>query len=133
MKSGFSLIEVMFVVLLMAVLTSVAIPMYADYSKKSRTSEIPALLKSIVQLQVGYKENPDSGGNYATGLETLMWLSTTSGDAGNYYNFGTQGVEYCDPAVPIGLAEAWAINPASVPDDWVNACMDIELDIKNSP
>ncbi len=54
MKKGFTLIELMVVVLIIGVLASVALPQYERSVKKSRTAEVLMLLKSISDSQQVY-------------------------------------------------------------------------------
>lgn len=134
MRKGFTLIELMVTIVVIGILISVAIPMYSDYTKKARISEVPMTIKGIAQLQIAWKEDPVSGGNYASELITLGWTTSNGSNLGNFYEFGTNGVEDCDPGTavalaPIGLAEAWALIPETVPDDWVTICMDEELNM----
>ncbi len=134
MKKGFTMIELMIVISIIGIMSAIAIPMYADYTKRSKVAEVPLTLKTIAQQQIARKEDPISGGSYATDLATIAWTTSGGSTAGNYYQFGTNGVPDCDPGtaaelLPIGLAEAWAIIPEMVPDDWVTICMDEDLNM----
>ncbi|MBO4699122.1 pilin [bacterium] len=62
MKKGFTLIELMIVIAIIGILAAVAIPMYSDYTKKSRTSEVATNLKEIVKMQILFSEDPNGGG-----------------------------------------------------------------------
>jgi prepilin-type N-terminal cleavage/methylation domain-containing protein len=131
MKKGFTMIELMVVLAVLGVLSAISITMYDDYTKKSKVSEVPLAIKGIVQLQIARKEDPATG-NYASDLATIQWLTSKGTATGKFYQFGTSGVEDCDPGdasslMPIGLAEAWALQPDSVPFDWVTICMDLDF------
>ncbi len=138
MKKGFTLLEVMIVVAVMGIIAAVAIPMYADYTKRARTTEIPFLLRSIVQYQIAYKASPQNA-NYASEIVSLEWTTSSGEDPsgeimGRYYFFGATDDEGCDPGsgsdlLPIGLAEAWAKEPEELPPNWVVACMDVTLEL----
>ena len=47
---GYSLIEIMIVISIINILASVAISLYADYSKRARTAEVPLMLKYVVMM-----------------------------------------------------------------------------------
>ena len=75
MKKGFTLIELMIVIAIIGILAAVAIPMYSDYTKKSRTSEVAPNLKEVVKMQFLWKEDPNLGGKssekWANGLSSI--------------------------------------------------------------
>lgn len=138
---GMTLIEVMMVMLIMSLLASIAMPMYGDYTKRSRTAEVPMVLKSLAQTQIGFYE---SEGHYATELLTLGWktnngLAEANRANGAFYFFSTAGIPGCDPGagwapVPDGLALATALFPQTVPDDQQAACMGADLQyLTNEP
>lgn len=136
MQKGFTLIEIIIVVVVLGILATLAIPMYADYSKRTKTSEIPFILKSIIQEQTARMSNPATA-SYATEIESLDWRTSSGGSSGKYYNYGTSGVTDCDPGtidapLPVGLAEAWAIDIDEVPINWRSACMDFEHNLLTS-
>lgn len=143
-SKGMTLIEVMIVVLIMSILSSIAMPMYSDYTAKSRTSEVPMSLKSMAQTQIGFFE---AEGHYASDLQTLEW-KTSKGlifedgiwvSEGSYYVFSTSEEKTCNPGSgwnpsPDGLVMAEAMRPESVPPEYQAACMDALLTFKtNTP
>lgn len=74
MKKGFTLIELMIVIAIIGILAAVAIPMYSDYTKKSRTAEVQQNLNEIVKMQLIWREDPNGGGKtnkYTAGFATL--------------------------------------------------------------
>lgn len=75
MKKGFTLIELMIVIAIIGILAAVAIPMYADYTKKARTSEVAGTMKEIAKNQIAYREDPANGGVYATAIGSLRWVT----------------------------------------------------------
>ena len=67
-KQGFTLIEVLVVVLIVGILAAVAVPQYQKAVYKSRYATLPPLVHTIVSAQeVYYLAN----GKYATNLQTL--------------------------------------------------------------
>ena len=75
MRKGFTLIELMIVIAIIGILAAVAIPMYADYTKKARTSEVAGNLKEIAKNQIAFKEDPQTGTNYASIIGSLKWVT----------------------------------------------------------
>ena len=82
MKKGFTLIELMIVIAIIGILAAVAIPMYSDYTKKSRTSEVATNLKEVVKMQLLWKEDPNLGGKstakYATKIASIGFKTSKS-------------------------------------------------------
>ena len=82
MKKGFTLIELMIVIAIIGILAAVAIPMYSDYTKKSRTSEVPGNLKDLAQMQLIYNQDPNGGATagkpYAKALATLGFKTSST-------------------------------------------------------
>ena len=133
MKKGFTMIELVVVVVIIGILAAISVPMYTEYVKRSKAAEVPFNLKVIAQAQLALKEDPALG-RFATEIETLKWTTQNATTAGRFYQFGTSGVEDCDPGtfddpLPIGLAEAWAIQPDEVLAEWRSICMDINLNL----
>ena len=114
MKKGFTLIELMIVIAIIGILAAVAIPMYSDYTKKSRTSEVATNLKEVVKGQLLWREDANNHSeNYwalsikSTGYKTSSgkYADTAAGckaptetaptdtnfACGTYYGFKTTG------------------------------------------
>jgi prepilin-type N-terminal cleavage/methylation domain-containing protein len=61
---GFTMIEMMFVVVIVAVLASIAIPLYGRYIRHGRTTEATAKIGEIITAAKSYAiGNPDTSGN----------------------------------------------------------------------
>ena len=102
MKKGFTLIELMIVIAIIGILAAVAIPMYSDYTKKSRTAEVQSNLNEIVKMQLVFKEDPNGGATtlmYAQGFKTLGF-STNVGRFinGSAASVGTSATNACNAA-----------------------------------
>lgn len=153
MKKGFTLIELMIVIAIIGILAAVAIPMYADYTKKARTSEVAGSLKEIAKVQIAFREDPAGGnGNYADEMFTLNWKTNlgkfaaaaigctgtgtvttaetgTDYSCGKFYaykanNNGTTCASAATDAMGVSAA-APVLAATEYPDDWNGAaCMD---------
>lgn len=149
MKKGFTLIELMIVIAIIGILAAVAIPMYADYTKKSRTSEVPIAVKELVTAQIIFKEDslkhPTDGvtaNGFADTVLVLKWKTsagTYNGTValGKFYEYSTNGVftvGACNamgqtPSVASCLAFAEPILEEQVPTDWYLVGMDTTMTI----
>ena len=138
MEKGFTLLEIVIVLTVLGIMTTIALPLYQDYTKKSRTAEVPFMIKNIVELQVARKADPSSGGEYAKALLTLDWTTSMDTTEGKFFEFGTSGVDGCDPGtltdpLPIGLGEFWVLDNSTVTNDWRSGCMTSSYDmLRNS-
>ena len=145
MKKGFTLIELMIVIAIIGILAAVAIPMYSDYTKKSRTSEVAPNLKEVVKMQILWKEDPNLGGKttakWAAGLNSIGFKTSkgtfgtldackggtatatataTAFACGTFYGYMTADAETEEcSATPANthLAYAEAFDAAQIPND----------------
>jgi len=157
MKKGFTLIELMIVIAIIGILAAVAIPMYNDYTKKARTSEVPGSLKEIVKQQIAFREDPQGGnGAYADNIGSIGWKTnlntestTASGCAsgtpinpdgsydfacGKYFAYYAGNNDTCATGtittITASISGAIPINTQQVPLDWdVGACMGNNLSL----
>ncbi len=116
MKKGFTLIELMIVIAIIGILAAVAIPMYSDYTKKSRTAEVQSNLNEIVKMQLIFKEDPNGGSvtnMYAQGFKTLGF-STNVGRFinGSAVSTGTNATNACNAATGTLAASTTPANTA---------------------
>ena len=81
-KIGFSLIELMIVVLVIGILASISIPVYSDYMTRSRVSEGLVVLDKLKQMSAEYYSSNGS-------FPTLDKLGVTSD---NYITTNIAGV-----------------------------------------
>jgi prepilin-type N-terminal cleavage/methylation domain-containing protein len=100
-NSGFSLVELMIVIVIIGVLAAVAVPIYNNNVRKAKMSEADAALGSIrTQLRVYYGEN----GSYPVATDqyviTADWADVRSGElTGTYftdssYQYTGDGTDY---------------------------------------
>lgn len=84
---GFTLIELMIVVVIVGILSAIALPAYQDYVRKSRRAEAISLLLDLQLTEEKYRANNP---NYASTLSSMGVTSTyVSGQVDPaYYTFG---------------------------------------------
>ncbi len=90
-NSGFSLVELMIVIVIIGVLAAVAVPIYSNNVMKAKMSEADAALGSIrTQLRVYYGENGDypvAGSGSAVVAVATTWNDINEGElTGKYFN-----------------------------------------------
>ena len=84
--SGFTLVELMIAVVIVALLASIALPSFMDSIRKSRRSEAFAALSAVQQAQERWRGNQ---GSYASALSDLGQTSPTK--PGAYYDVAFEG------------------------------------------
>ena len=83
--SGFTLIELMIVVAIVAILASIAIPSYGDYTTRSKFSEATATLSELrVKMEQYYQDNRNYGTTAAAcpggvAMPTVKYFTYTCG------------------------------------------------------
>jgi type IV pilus assembly protein PilE len=73
--AGFSLLEVVVVMVIIGILATIAYPMYQNHVRQTRRADAKSALVELAQLQEKYYfRNPSNGGNhtYATDFKTLL-------------------------------------------------------------
>lgn len=84
-QRGFTLIEIMIVVVVAAILASIAYPNYVSSVRKARRTEAKA---DIARLQILQEKFRSNNAAYASDVPTLI----ASGISSNYYTFTTTAV-----------------------------------------
>lgn len=140
-SSGFTLVELMIVVVIIGILAALAIPRFMRATTKAKQSEAKGILKQIYTMQVGYRVdhdayfstaiaanadvNPTAFADLGLGVEIMLTAkytyTITSTDAGatNFTATATSGILDDD-----ATADTWTINQAGVlsvvTDDAIN-------------
>lgn len=93
--SGFTLIELMIVVVVIGILAAIAIPNYQDYLKKSRRADATGTLTSLSAAMERYYTQHNSYLGTAQGTlpsAPLAPLSAQVGNSNKYYNLTIQNL-----------------------------------------
>ncbi|MFH0132705.1 type IV pilin protein [Variovorax sp. VaC1] len=96
-SAGFTLIELMVTVVVVAILASIAYPSYTDYLRRGQAQEAPRALSDFrTQMEQYYQDNRNYGSGTGCGvpaptLNKFTWLCTNSGQGYSATATGTTG------------------------------------------
>lgn len=84
-KSGFTLIELMITVAILAILSAIAIVSFRKYTRRARTTEAYNMLGMIRMRQEAYRSEFSQYANVSGSLAT-MWPSTVTATSQDWYS-----------------------------------------------
>jgi type IV pilus assembly protein PilE len=116
-QSGFSLIELMITLVILAIVVSIAIPSYQSHLEKSRRSEGKALLSEIASLQESFRteQNRYTADLTELGYPAAGWNQSTNG----YYRVSVLAPTAACPIATCFQLEAQTVaGSAQDGDEW---------------
>lgn len=107
-EAGFTLIELMIVVLVVAILAAIAVPMYSQHIRRAHRADALQRMQQIALRQEGFRaENPGYTADW-TKLNGDPDTTTPSGIGGWY--------DWADPVIAAGPPATWSITVTAVGD-----------------
>ncbi len=120
--AGFTLIEMMITVGIVAILAAIAYPMYTDQMRKGRRAEARAALMNLLQQQERYHTQNNTYAAFAIGTPSSLPFVAHSNQSGDATRAGHQlGARLCQPvaaSTPViqDCVEVFAEPTARYPD-----------------
>lgn len=110
MRKGFTLLELLIVVIIVGILAAIAVPQFFKVAERARATELVNILGAVRSAQMRYYSLHTS---FAT---TIADLDLDVPTYGKYYDlFTAQGPAYADAAVISGIQRSMTQYPGSDP------------------
>ena len=107
-RKGFTLIELMIVVVIIGILAAMAIPRFMQTSGKSKKSEAKTILKQLYQLERAYFQEHDAyvaGANTAALVASALGFDDPGADARYDYSVVVAGATFTATATELADAD----------------------------
>jgi prepilin-type N-terminal cleavage/methylation domain-containing protein len=107
-RKGFTLIELMIVVVIIGILAALAIPRFMQTSGKAKKSEAKTVLKQLYQLERAYFQEHDlyvAGANTAALVATSLSFDDPGADARYDYSVTVLGATFTATATELADAD----------------------------
>jgi len=109
-RKGFTLVELMVVVIIVLVLAGIAVPVYIHYIQEGKKSEAYAVIDSVVSGALVYFQKNDS----YTGGDFDVWLADDDVDNAVYFTYAISDADDAGFVVTASVAGGWAPDDAEI-------------------
>jgi prepilin-type N-terminal cleavage/methylation domain-containing protein len=111
-RDGFTLIELMIVVVIVGILAAIAVPRFSAMSRRAKEAEAKPMLREIVTLQERYRARD---GTYTTDILELEGGAALAAGGKFYgYSIAAHASGYCVVATPSAVGTAAGLTPVSL-------------------
>ncbi len=121
-NKGFTLVELMITVAILAVLAAVAIPAYSNYINRAKQSDAIIGLKAAQMAQEHYYSENNA---YSSTIDILPGFNDT-GAADNSYAKGEYTLTVVSAGTNFVIDASWVDNGKGINDRWVISNTDID-------
>jgi prepilin-type N-terminal cleavage/methylation domain-containing protein len=109
-RKGFTLVELMVVVIIVLVLAGIAVPVYIHYIQEGKKSEAYAVIDSAVSGALVYFQKNDtySGGTFA------LWLAVDDVGNAQYFSYAISGASDTGFTITATVSGTWGPTGATI-------------------